>query len=396
MELGKSLKTNTSPIDPTQLQQAFAIFNEASAQLSGVYQELQQQVAHLTHELALANGELQLQLAEKEDLSRKLSLLLNALPGGVVVLDTNEYIEQVNPASTNLLGESLIGERWPHITEKYLSPTPVENEWWVGTKPADEHRIRIKESPLDAMGRQILLIHDITEAHALQEQIKRNQRLTSMGEMAANLAHQLRTPLSTALLYATHLGNETLSPDERLQFATKTVERLHHLENLTHNMLRFVKGEAAQIESINITDFLNELKQVIEPQVQKYDLQLEVQDHSNGTDFMVDHKALNGAVVNLLENAIQASHSGDQITLACSVDEEATLLTVQDTGSGIEFAVQERIFEPFYTTRSEGTGLGLAIVRGIIRSMGGAVQVNSIPGTGSEFVIKLPNQSGVA
>lgn len=397
MKTNEQLKTSALQVDPEQLQQAFAVFNEASEQLSGVYQELQQQVTHLTDELALANGALQHQLAEKEDLSQKLSLLLNALPGGVVVLDTNEHIEQVNPASTALLGEHLIGERWSHITEKQLSPTPVENEWWVIAQSSnDERRIRIKKSALDAMGRQILLIHDITEAHALQEQIKRNQRLTSMGEMAANLAHQLRTPLSTALLYASHLGNDTLPSEERQQFATKTVERLHHLEQLTHNMLRFVKGETAQMEAVNIADFLNELKQVIEPQMQQYNLQFTVQDHSNGTDFMIDHKALSGAMINLLENAVQASSAGGKITLTCSVDQAATYLSVQDTGSGIEYTIQERLFEPFFTTRSEGTGLGLAIVRSVVRSMGGHIQVNSIPGAGSEFVITLPNQTGDA
>lgn len=395
MKINKSLKTDIFLADPEQLQQAFALFNEASEQLSGAYQELQQQVAHLTHELALANGELQCQLAEKENLSQKLSLLLNALPGGVVVLDTNESIEQVNPASTTLLGESLIGEQWSHITERYLSTTSIENEWEVvQTLTKRERRIRIEKSPLDAMGRQILLIHDITEAHALQEQIKRNQRLTSMGEMAANLAHQLRTPLSTALLYAAHLGNDTLPSSERQQFATKTVERLHHLEHLTHNMLRFIKGEATQIESVNITAFLNELKQVIEPQIQQYGLQFVIRDHSNGASFTIDHKALNGAIINLLENAIQASNTGDQVALTCSVDQAAILISVQDTGSGIDLAIQERLFEPFFTTRSEGTGLGLAIVRGVIQSMGGSVQVTSCPGAGSEFFIRLPNHTG--
>ncbi|MEK6594888.1 MAG: HAMP domain-containing sensor histidine kinase, partial [Pseudomonadota bacterium] len=220
------------------------------------------------------------------------------------------------------------------------------------------------------------------------------QRLTSMGEMAANLAHQLRTPLSTALLYANHLGSDALTPDERQKFATKTIERLKHLEHLTNDMLRFVKGETIQLENIIISDLLAELQQVIEPQMMQHDLQLIVRDHSQTEHLMTDHQALCSVMINLLENAMQASSPGDQIILICNLEEENIVLSVHDDGPGIDMALQERLFEPFFTTRSEGTGLGLAIVRGVIQSMGGSVQIHSLPDAGSEFVIRLPRNKG--
>ncbi len=385
------------PADHEQLQQAFAAFSEASEQLSGVYEALQLQVAQLTRELALANGELHRQLAAKEDLSQKLSLLLNALPGGVVALDANEHIEQVNPAAIAIVGEPLLGLSWHIVTDERLLLTTIANEWNLKQEHvACQRRIRIESSPSDSTGRRILLIHDITEAHAMQEQIRRNQRLTSMGEMAANLAHQLRTPLSTALLYATHLGNHGLVPHERQQFATKTIERLHHLEHLTHDMLRFVKGETAQLESVVVTTLLGELQQVIEPQMSRHQLEFVVLDGSQGASLMLDHKALFGALINLLENAMQISSSGDRVTLTCELIKDAVILKVKDDGPGIELALQERLFEPFFTTRNEGTGLGLAIVRGVIQAMGGSVQVNSIPNIGSEFIIRLPRNKGDA
>ncbi|MEK6686038.1 MAG: ATP-binding protein [Pseudomonadota bacterium] len=395
MQTNKTIKTESLSADQEQLRLAFAAFNEASEQLSGVYQELQHQVAQLTRELALANGELQRQLIAKEDLSQQLGFLLNALPGGVVALNAHERIEQVNPAATSIFGEPLLGLTWHQVIQERLSPTTIINEWHLqAPETTKQRRIRVESSATDSTGRRILLVNDITEAYAMQEQVRRNQRLTSMGEMAANLAHQLRTPLSTALLYANHLGSDALTPDERQKFATKTIERLKHLEHLTNDMLRFVKGETIQLENIIISDLLAELQQVIEPQMMQHDLQLIVRDHSQTEHLMTDHQALCSVMINLLENAMQASSPGDQIMLICNLEEENIVLSVHDDGPGIDMALQERLFEPFFTTRSEGTGLGLAIVRGVIQSMGGSVQIHSLPDAGSEFVIRLPRNKG--
>ena len=155
--------------DQEQLKLAFAAFNAASEQLSGVYQDLQHQVAQLTRELALANGELHKQLIAKENLSQQLSLLLNALSGGVIALDAQECIEQVNPAAIAILGESLVGGDWRQVTQERLSPTAIVNEWLVKLQQtAQPRRIRIESSATDAAGRRILLVNDITEAYAIQ------------------------------------------------------------------------------------------------------------------------------------------------------------------------------------------------------------------------------------
>ncbi|WP_295626408.1 ATP-binding protein [uncultured Nitrosomonas sp.] len=395
MQTRKSVDIQSIPLDPEQLQLAFAAFNEASEQLSSAYQELQQQVAELTQELALANGELHKQLIAKENLSQQLSLLLNALPGGVISLDAKECIEKVNPAAINILGDPLLGMMWQQVSQRRLSSTGLINEWHVTLQTTSEQRrIRIESSATDSAGRRILLVNDITEAYAVQEQIRRNQRLTAMGEMAANLAHQLRTPLSTALIYANHLGSDTLAPSERQKLAAKTVERLHHLEHLTKDMLRFVKGETNPLETFVISDLVAELQQVIEPQMKQLGLQFTVNDNSAGEFLVTDRQALCGALINLLENAIQASPAGSQISLTTRLEQSNIVFSVLDNGPGIDSILQERLFEPFFTTRSEGTGLGLAIVRSVIQSMSGSIQINSSIDTGTEFVIHLPRCNG--
>ena len=391
------MTANPLPADHEQLQHAFAIFSHASDQLSGAYQELQARVAQLTRELAVANGELRRQFMEKEALSRRLGLLLAALPGGVVALDARGRVEEVNPAAVDMLGAPLLWLPWQYVVEERLLETNIAGEWkqkQAGT--AGTRRVRIESSPLDSAGGRILLIHDITEMHAMQKRLRRNQRLAVMGEMAAGLAHQLRTPLSTALLYTAHLANPALAVDEHPGFAEKALERLHHLEYLIRDMLLFVKGETAEWETVAISSLLAELKQVIEPQMARRSLHFSVHDASAGASLMADRNALSGAVVSLLENAMQASPEGGRVTLECTQTGDAIVLTVRDDGRGIAAEIQERLFEPFFTTRDEGTGLGLAMVRGVTHALGGTVQVRSAPGAGSEFILWLPRKPAAA
>ena len=395
--MNPAMPVNSSPADYQHLQQAFAIFSQASEQLSGAYQELQEQVAQLTRELAVANGELRRQLAEKEALSQRLGVLLAALPGGVVALAPDGRVEEVNPAAIDLLGEPLLWLPWQAVAAKRLLETNVAGEWNLRqAATAGARRIRIESSPPDPAGRRILLLHDISAAHEMQECLRRNERLSALGEIAAGLAHQLRTPLATALLYTAHLANPALARDERCGFAEKTLERLRHLEHLIRDMLLFVKGETAEWETVAISSLLAELRQLIEPQMSRRSLHFSVNDKSAGASLKADRKALSGALVSLLENAMQASPEGGRVTVAGTRDDDAIVLTVRDEGRGIESEIQERLFEPFFTTRAEGTGLGLAIVRGVTRSLGGAVQVRSAPGAGSEFILRLPRTADTA
>lgn len=381
-------------IDKEQLQQAFAIFNQASDQLAGAYQELQQQVVHLTRELVVVNGELNSQLQQKAELSQKLGMLLEALPGGVVALDTRGCVEQVNSAALEMLGESLLWQPWQTILEQRLLATDIPNEWNPRqTSTPSLSRVRIESSLPDDSGRQILLINDITETYTMQEKLRRNERLAVMGEMAASLAHQLRTPLSTALLYAAHLGSDVLTVAERDSFSAKTLDRLHHLDSLISDMLLFVKGETAEWEVVGMSSLLTELQQIIEPQIADQKLTFRVTDKSKGASVLADRKALCGALTNLLENAMQASYAGGLVALECMSTNDTVILAVRDEGKGMAAEIQDQVFTPFFTTRAEGTGLGLPIVRSVIQSLGGVVTVASVAGKGSEFLIHLPRTS---
>ncbi len=377
---------------PKELEQAFSLFNEASAQLASAYQDLQEQVARLTNELAVANGELRRQYEEKEALSTRLALLLDALPGGVVVLDAAGRVLEANPAALALLGADSVGQRWEDIELRRLAPASAPQEWQLrdGQGTAQPRWVSIGTSLLDPVGGRILLVSEITEGRRLREQLERHKRLSAMGEMAAGLAHQLRTPLATALLYTGNLARANLAEPDRLRFADKAQTRLKDLERMIQDMLTFVRGVPAGQDVIELDDLMQELAQTIEPHMAASGVRFEVNARCEAATLCGNRKALAGALLNLLENAIQACGRVGSVRLLAEADGSAASLQVADNGPGMSPEVQERLFEPFFTTRSEGTGLGLAIVRAVVTAHEGEVRVDTTPGQGTCFTVTLP------
>ncbi len=350
-------------IDTASLAEAFQIFNQASEELSSAYSRLEGQVAALTERMAL---------------------LQEALPAGVVVLDAEGAAVEANAAAGRLLGSSPVGAQWADFERQLLATeTP-------GERQLDERRLAVTVTPLDSAGGRIVLLHDVTETHRLRAQAERHERLAAMGEMAAQLAHQLRTPLAAALLYAGNLENPDLPESGRIPIAQKTVGRLKHLERLIQDTLLFARGEVLGRETFPVTDLLTEVGHTFEPLARSRNVEFRIDAASSATQLTGNRKALAGALTNLVENAFQAVGAGGRVTVAATRSDDQLILAVRDDGRGMSSSVVAKLFEPFFTTRSDGTGLGLAIARGVARAHGGAIEVHSEPGSGTEFLITLP------
>ena len=380
----------SQPNDPdarsAELQRAFAMFNRVSAELTQAYGALQARVASLTDELAVANGELRRQYREKEALSERLSSLLDALPAGVVLLDAGAAVVAVNPAAVAMFGADVVGRHWGDVARTHLEPTLTVGEWLLG----GDGRVSIAESALPSGEGKILLIHDVTAAHRMKTELERNQRLAAMGEMAASLAHQLRTPLAAALLYTANLGQPGVPDAARAKFSEKASGQLKRLERLIQDVLLFARGESIGRDVIPVGDLLAEAAQTVEPLMREHGLDFSAVDAVGGAKIVGSRKALFGALVNLLENAMQATPAGGKICLSGNCRGDLVAVGVRDSGPGVSREMQARIFEPFFTTKGQGTGLGLAIALGVARAHGGAIELFSEPGDGAEFVMTLP------
>jgi two-component system sensor histidine kinase FlrB len=242
---------------------------------------------------------------------------------------------------------------------------------------------------LPSAGGKILLVHDVTAAHQMKTELERSQRLAAMGEMAASLAHQLRTPLAAALLYTSNLGQPGVADEARARFSEKATGQLRRLERLIQDVLLFARGESIGRDVIDAADLLAECAQTVDPLMREHALDFSITEHCQGAVIVGSRKALFGALINLLENAMQATPAGGKICLSGNRLGDLLAVGVRDSGAGINRETQARIFEPFFTTKGQGTGLGLAIAQGVARAHGGTIELVSELGNGAEFVMTL-------
>ncbi len=375
------------------LEQAFGVFNQISAQLTTAYHALEERTALLNAELAAARSERLQQLTEKERLASRLETLLNALPAAVVVLDGSGCIAECNPVARDFLGEPLVGQRWAKVFDRAFVPRLVEHQ---ELSLRDGRRVYMSQSTLGVEPGRILLFKDVTETRVLQERLDHHQRLSAMGEMTASLAHQIRTPLAVALLYSEQLLNPNHAPQEVGRYAEKIRSRLGHLESLVNDMLLFARaGSGGDVEPLAVGSLLHEFSQAMETYVSTGQCALTIVDETHDALLHGYQQALLSALQNLATNAMQACGEKTQLVLTArsAVDDQGcsqVLLALSDNGPGVPAEVRERIFEPFFTTRSDGTGLGLAVVQSIVHAHHGSVQLESVPGKGSTFTLRLP------
>ncbi len=368
------------------LEQAFQAFNQQSAQLQDSYKELQERLAVLTVELAAARSERLQQLTEKERLASRLERLVEALPGGVIVLDGNGVITEYNLAALQILEEPLQGREWRNVIQR-ADVTNAEGELLLDCGK----RISLARRRLVAEPGQIILLTDVTETRHLQSLLERNQRLSEMGEMAARLAHQIRTPLSSAMLYSSHLQRHQITTQQRQRYAHKVSARMQQLERMVDDMLVYARGGRCASDAFCVKDLIEEVAQVLEAQLGRND-RIETRIAEDLPLLHGNREALHGALCNLGNNAIQAGGGSAVVTLSVRESEDGDLeLVVEDDGPGMNASTLQRIFEPFYTTRPAGTGLGLAVVRSTAQAHGGDVNVESEPGKGTRFTLRISN-----
>ncbi len=370
--------------DGEALRHAFELFNQVGAELASRYEALQNEVARLTAELAQARSEKLQQLAEKERLAQRLERLMEMLPGGVLVLDDSGVIRQANPGAEDLLGDGLVEMAWEKVAGNFRRHPGQELEL------ADGRRLSLSSRSLGEGEGRILLLTDVTETRRLQELASQRERLGALGEMAASLAHQIRTPLSSVLLYLSQLDNPALDGERRSLFVARARERLRHLEQMVHNMLGYARGEGACREPVLLEQVVEQFLQVLEPEVSARGGRLQVQGRDLDVRLLGDGDALLGALLNLGTNALQACGDSPRIELLLEKIAGHLVLTLQDNGSGFPQEAMDRLCEPFFTTRPNGTGLGLAVVKAVAESFEGELMLENRARGGARVRLLLP------
>jgi len=366
----------------SELQAAFRAFGSVSEQLSGAFDALRRQVAQLRIELGEAH-------AGKEHLAARLSALIEGLPGGVLVLDANGCIQESNPAAIALLGEPLLNQTWSAVLARAAVSTGAIGEH---TELCTGRFVNISRREL-GQGGEVVLLTDVTEPHLMNVFLTRQQRLVTLGELAAGLAHQIRTPLAAALLYASQMGLHGRSAEDGARCAEKTVGSLKQLDRLVNDMLAFAHGGAAR-EPVSVSALLEQVAQWLRPALRP-GVRLTIRTESPGLRVRANAASLVSAVLNLATNALQAAGAQlDLELLGRRSPQGRAEIVVSDDGPGVPVQIRERIFEPFFTTRARGNGIGLAIVKSVVEAHAGHVRLAE-SSRGATFIIDLPAEDTV-
>jgi len=361
----------------SELQAAFLAFGSVSEQLSGAFESLRGQVAQLRTELGDAR-------AGKEHLAARLSALVKGLPGGVLVLDANGVILEYNPAAAELLGEPLLGQAFAAVCARAT----------IGSQGIREHAelrsgrfVNLSRRDL-ANGGEVVLLTDVTESHLMQVLLSRQQRLLTLGELAAGLAHQIRTPLAAALLYASQMTLPSRNAADMARCAEKTVGSLKQLDKLVNDMLAFAHGGAAR-EAVSVSALLEQVAQWLRP-VLREGVRLTIRTQAPDLMVRANAPSLVSAVLNLASNALQSAPPQLNLELLARRSPQGRAqIIVSDNGPGVPESIRQRIFEPFFTTRARGNGIGLSIVKSVVEAHGGSVCLAD-SNCGATFVIELP------
>ena len=375
------------PRNQSDLTEAFEQFSELSAQLTQSYQLLENRVSELTTELGVVSDQRLAALQEKEKLADRLENLLHVLPAGVVVLDASGCIASCNPAAMDMLSQPIPGEPWRQVITRCFSPR-MDDGHEVSTK--DGRKIHIATRSLDHQG-QIILLTDNTETRRLQAEVSRQARLTSMGKMVSALAHQIRTPLSAAMLYAGHLTNDNIDSERRQSFSQKLMSRLQHLERQVADMLLFVKGDLVLSNTVTLAELQRKLEEAIEATLQENQVHCQIHNCCPARTIRCNIEVLIGALTNLVNNAIQAAGKACELTIDIAKPEPGTVtIAVGDNGPGLSATQRTAVQEPFVTTKSQGIGLGLSVVQVVAHAHGGSFDLGTSVAGGLSATMRLP------
>lgn len=385
------------------LKSAFALFDQLSDQLADSYHLLENRVAELNEELSSLSDRRLHELAEKEKLAHRLESLLNFLPGGVVVLDSSGRVSECNPAALDLLGEPLQGELWREVIKRSFAPRQDDGH---EVSLHDGRRISIQTRNLGEDG-QIILLTDQSETRRLQSELSRHERLSALGKMMGALAHQIRTPLSSAMLYAGHLCNGKLDDERRQQFSEKILGRLNNIERQIQDMLFYVKGELPLNDVISVAQLQAELADAMEVVLMTSESSCDWVINCREEYIQCNRDALVGALLNLVNNAIQAVERQAHLRIEFNSYPKALNAVVQqnpalehetprlwirvcDKGPGMSPELLNSVGDLFVTTKAQGTGLGLSVVQAVARAHHGKFLLQSTVGKGTCASLLIP------
>jgi signal transduction histidine kinase len=355
--------------------------------------------------LAIENAQLlnrvQVQLAEMGRLQRFNEEVVAASPAGIAVLDKSDRILSANRAFAKLSEQELDVLRGKPILEVLpiqSLPKPGEGIREISYRSSGNED-RYVQASIGALadpkraGNRVLVVQDVSQRVAMETALKEQDRLASLGVLAAGVAHEVNTPITGISSYAQMLLAETPEGDPRRKLLEKVEKQTFRAARIVNNLLNFARQRDGQRESIDLVPLIIECLDLLKERMARKRIALEWSPPLERIVAHVNEGELQQVFTNLVMNAVDAmSAEGGTLKVDVETSDNWVWIGVEDTGPGIPPGQLEHIFEPFYSTKlaQGGTGLGLSISHDLVKRHGGDIRVISHPGDGCRFVVELP------
>jgi two-component system sensor histidine kinase HydH len=233
----------------------------------------------------------------------------------------------------------------------------------------------------------------LTEVRRLQHEVERSRRLAALGNLAAGVAHEIRNPLSSIKGFATYFRDKLMDQPQDQDTARTMIQEVERLDRVIGQLLEFARPSALKVRPVSVNELIEHSLKLVAGDAGTKNVEIKSDIPGHFPPVAMDPDRMSQVLLNLYLNAIQSMKDGGtmEVTVARDEDWKQTKVTISDNGPGIDPADQERVFDPYFTTKPTGTGLGLAIVHKIVEAHGGDVQVKSNPGKGTTVTLILPD-----
>lgn len=423
MDIEDINKDNGISMDEQVLNLAFDKFNESSDRIIQVYTQLKKRVDSLDKEMETKNKELNNKVNELYRLTQYKDSILESMHSGVVAVDIDGHVTTLNKAAqlilnirkeeaigkwcesvmkssdkhSSLLREAIEkGQEFPNVKMEVLRPD--NTTIWIETSVA---LLREKDGRIIGA---VEIFKDLSEIKLLEERLEKADRLSSIGEMTASIAHEIRNPLNGIRGFASLLEKDFSNNDPRKKFVRRIIDGVENLNDMVTDFLVLAKPVKPILKINNLVCIIDEVISFIYQDLKTAKNRINIERYYNSKPTMLtcDRHLLYQAFYNLVQNSFQAIPGDGTISIGINngrLDDRMSAngeveVFISDNGIGINELDQSRIFEPFFTTKSEGTGLGLSLVQKIIKLHKGEIKFESVPGKGTTFHVYLPRING--
>ena len=390
---------------------SYILFQETTRRYREAYEELAAKFESLTLKLEETNVHLQQSLEEKDRVSNYLNNILESLRGGVLVVDLDGNITFFNREAEDITGfeqEKVLGQPYTEVIglnagrelsvlhtldtgERLASREKELQRPDERTIPLGFSTSLVRDEAGTILG-ALEVFNDLTDVKRLEAEVQRVQTLAALGEMAATVAHEIRNPLGGIAGYAGMLERDLNSDDPNRRLVQKITEGVGRLNRIVVSLLTYTRPLRLNVHPVNLVELVEETTAffAIDIERSREDIHIERRFPDEDLICRIDPEQLQQVILNLLQNAMQAMPEGGTIEIRLRAEENLGVLTVGDTGVGMDDEVREKLFTPFFTTKEDGTGLGLVTSKKIIDAHNGQILVDSEPGRGTSFSISLP------